>query len=389
MREIHTVVEVFDSFNLRNNVMASIVFGARRTIFLYEREQKDQMEGVCAFLRSKLPGLDIDKVLLENAIHRQMIEHFFSKLQKESRAGETIFVDINGGNPITGNYLRECCRTHNMPCIALDEENEQVIPIEHAEGFSGKVQVPRLKFSEILLLQGCTYNRNMHMLAEDKYFSHILDMSEYAFHHKADFNYFYNFVHEKSDGALSEPGNFISLKKNRQVSDRIINIFRLFEKHGFIHDFRVSASEISFTCVDGFVKEMLAVKGSWLELYIYILAKESGLFTEVYQSVMIGWDLKKRPQFNVENEIDVVLMKKGRPIFISCKMTSPKPEDMHEIYALADSFGGYGAVAALATSSDVRKRSKTLWNRAKEMDVVLIDFADLSREGLKKVFERL
>ena len=71
---------------------------------------------------------------------------------------------------------------------------------------------------------------------------------------------------------------------------------------------------------------MLAVKGSWLEMYVYILAKRSGLFSEVYQSVMIGWDLEIRPKFNVENEIDVVLMKQGVPIFISCKMTNPKPE---------------------------------------------------------------
>ena len=133
---------------------------------------------------------------------------------------------------------------------------------------------------------------------------------------------------------------------------------------------------------------MLSVKGSWLELYVYILAKESGLFSEVYQSVMIGWDLKRRPKFNVENEIDVVLMKGGIPIFVSCKMTSPKPDDLNEIYALAENFGGYGAVAALATTTDVEKRARTLYNRAQEMGVALIDCQSLNRKGLMEIFAK-
>ena len=111
--------------------------------------------------------------------------------------------------------------------------------------------------------------------------------------------------------------------------------------------------------------------------------------SEVYQSVMIGWDLEKRPKFNVENEIDVVLMKQGIPIFISCKMTNPKPEDLNEIFALAGSFGGYGAIPALATSTDVRNRATTLWNRAQEMGVTLIDHNLLNRDGLLEFFAKI
>lgn len=70
-------------------------------------------------------------------------------------------------------------------------------------------------------------------------------------------------------------------------------------------------------------------------------------------------------------------------------MTNPKPDALNEIYALANSFGGYGAIPALVTSSDVRNRSKTLWNRSKEMGVILIDCQNLNREGMQAFFEML
>jgi hypothetical protein len=82
-------------------------------------------------------------------------------------------------------------------------------------------------------------------------------------------------------------------------------------------------------------------------------------------------------------------MKKGIPIFVSCKMTNPKPDALNEIYALANSFGGYGAIPVLATSSDVCNRSRTLWGRSKEMGVEVLDCHSLNREKMKEFFKRL
>ncbi len=385
-KTVHTVVEVFDCFNLQNNIMASLFFQARRTILLYEPGQKEAVEGVCAFLQTKVAGLALDIVQVGVREARQVLGELFQKLHKE---GQNVLVEMNGGSPVISNYARECCMEYAFPCIVLDAIGGQIINVVHADSLEGSFTFPKLTFSDILLLQGRVYNRNMHMLAEESFFPQILAMSEYAFANQADFKFFYDFVHHKSDGVLSEPGLKIVLKKAREVSDRIILIFSLFEKHGFIQDFYMNDYEIVFTCTAPFVKEMLAVKGSWLELYVYILARESGLFSEVYQSVMIGWDLKRRPKFNVENEIDVVLMKQGTPVFMSCKMTNPKPDDLNEIYALADSFGGYGAVPALVTSYHVRKRNVTLWNRAREMGVLLLDYEDLNRKSLMEIFREL
>lgn len=385
-KTVHTVIEIFDSVNLQNNILASLAYQAKCTIFLYEPRHEDGMEGVYAFLREKMPGLSIKKVPVNNRNAREIV---LEVLEPLCEAGEDVVVEINGGNPVISNFARDCCRCYRIPCIVSDAVSGQIIGVENAEEWEGAIEFPQLDFEDILMLQGRVYSRNMPMLADEKYYDRILNMCEYVFAHQSDVKFFYDFVHHKSEGELSEPGLHIALNKVQDVSERILRIFKMLESQGFIKNFNFDDKKITFSCAESFVKEMLAVKGSWLEMYVYILAKRSGLFSEVYQSVMIGWDLEIRPKFNVENEIDVVLMKQGVPIFISCKMTNPKSEALNEIFALANSFGGYGAIPALVTSSDVRNRSKTLWNRSVEMGVTLIDCENLNRDGMWRFFESL
>ena len=387
-KTVHTVVEVFDTVNLQNNITAALYFQAKKVLFLYETGQEEYMDGVCAFFKQKKPSLHVSKVLVALRSAKEVVQKLFADLHS---AKDTVLVDINGGSSIVGNYARECCRDYGYPCIATDYIGGTVVNIENATEWEGDYLFPTLTFQEILLLQGRVYKRNMHMLAEETYFDSILKICEYAFAHQAEFKLFYSFIHNKSNGELSEPDLKIVLNKakDRGLSRKITDIFQLLLNHGLIKELIYRDNHVSFCCVESFVKELLAVQGSWLEMYIYILAKRSGLFSEVYQSVMIGWDLEKRPKFNVENEIDVVLMKQGRPIFMSCKMTNPKPDALNEIFALASSFGGYGAVPALATTSDVKKRAITLWNRAQEMNVALVDFHTLNQNGLRQFFEKL
>ena len=385
-RTVHTVVEIFDSVNLQNNILVSTILDVTRTIFLYEAGQEHLMPGVFAFLLGKKPKMQVEKVMLNTRNAKSVIQGLFETLQKEH---VDVLAEINGGNSIIGNYAREACKNYGFPCVAADADNKLLIDVENAHEWEGEFSFSGLKFEEILMLQGRVFSRNMHMLADEKYYDRILTMSEYIFAHQSDIKFFYDFLHRKSDGELSDGNLHIVMNKVPNISDRIIRIFTMLESQGFIKNFKYENEKISFSCVEPFVKEMLAVKGSWLEMYVYILAKKSGLFSEVYQSVMIGWDLEVNPGFDVENEIDVVLMKNVVPIFISCKMTNPKPDALNEIYALANSFGGYGAIPILVTSSDVRNRSRTLWERSKEMGVDVMDYLALNREKMMEFFQKL
>ena len=246
-RLVHTVIEIFDSVDLQNNILASIAYEAKRTIFLFESRHEEGMEGVYAFLREKVPELIIEKVPI-NA--RNAKETVWEVLEPLCEAGEDMVVEINGGNPVISNFAREYCRKYGIPCIVSDVGSGMVINVENAEEWEGSISFPKLDFADILLLQGRVYNRNMHMLADEKYYDRNLSMYEYVFAHQSDVKFFYDFVHHKSEGELSEPGLHIVLNRVQDVSERIIRIFKMLESQGFIRNFDFDNNGFSFELLD-------------------------------------------------------------------------------------------------------------------------------------------
>ena len=135
-------------------------------------------------------------------------------------------------------------------------------------------------------------------------------------------------------------------------------------------------------------KEYMTVSGIWLEAYIYIQAKQC--FEEVYMGVDIDWN-KRDICESRDNEIDVVVMKKSQPIFISCKMRPVEKETVYEIYAMAKRLSGNFGKALIATTSDVRSSKderNSIYLRMEKMKVGLMESRDFIKQTPSEVFER-
>lgn len=112
--------------------------------------------------------------------------------------------------------------------------------------------------------------------------------------------------------------------------------------------------------------------GTILEMYSALCAHESGLFHDIRVGVKLDWDgiLAEGQEPDPYNEIDLILMKNNLPIFVSCKNTDPKNDQLYEITVMAKHYGGYFATPALFCSGNATEGVK---KRAAEMGVVLID----------------
>ncbi len=142
---------------------------------------------------------------------------------------------------------------------------------------------------------------------------------------------------------------------NRFNSDSHFEFLKLLEKHGVIRGLSRSKNNIKFDFKNIYNKNCLTISGLVLELYVYSTAKElkdkkgNSIFTDAATSVIIDWDgitpPKNRP--NITNEIDVLLMKEARPIFISCKNGSVDTEELFKLRAVANEFGGKYTKAVL------------------------------------------
>lgn len=122
--------------------------------------------------------------------------------------------------------------------------------------------------------------------------------------------------------------------------------------------------------------------GAWFEEHIYYMIKKH--FKLNNSEIAVGVKLKNR---NTENEFDVLFVKDNTIYVVECKAyfahkkTKQKIEkDLYKISALDDDFG-LQAKSVYITTLDIKKNSekesKTIIKRAKDLNVLFFQYADL------------
>ena len=165
---------------------------------------------------------------------------------------------------------------------------------------------------------------------------------------------------------------------------------------------RESREILSAMCKNGFIeyrdgayyhkskkyKSYVYNYGIWLELYVYIKAKQ--VFSQVGMGFVIDW-VGDDGVNTEDNEIDVIVLDRSVPFFISCKMTKPEAMDVYEVGFLAKRFGGSNARYAMATTFPVTEFSagnKGMLKRIRKMNCGLIETGAFSKERPQSVFRK-
>lgn len=153
------------------------------------------------------------------------------------------------------------------------------------------------------------------------------------------------------------------------------------EKLGFIKGLEIRRGEsVCFSFMDHQVRTWLRDVGSVLELYVYKLCVDAGVFDDVRTSAVVDWESNVRRD-SVTNEIDVMAVRDVTPMFISCKTCEVNTEALNELAILRDRFGGQGAKAAIVTT---KTSAVVTRNRATELDIEVIDLTDLKKGSAGK-----
>ncbi|MBO5410174.1 MAG: DUF1887 family protein [Clostridia bacterium] len=157
-------------------------------------------------------------------------------------------------------------------------------------------------------------------------------------------------------------------------------IMQELEAAGAVKSVELSKNNIRFRYASSDLANLLANEGVWLELSVYLTAKGMPEIFDAQTGVKFVWDIPEKGRSigsvlsdNVpRNEVDVVLSKGVVPYFISCKTRMPVNEDLNELYALKENFGGELAVAIMATTKYV-DADTPIYERAKAMGIGIID----------------
>lgn len=157
-------------------------------------------------------------------------------------------------------------------------------------------------------------------------------------------------------------------------------IMRELEEIGAIKALEISKNRVKFKYISSDFATMLVNEGIWLEMSVYLTAKDMPEFFDAQTGVKFVWDIPDSQKSVAQilassvprNEVDAVLSRGVTPVFISCKTRVPTNEDLNELYAIKENFGGELSYAIMATTKYVDSDSP-ISERAKAMGIGLLD----------------
>ena len=348
-----------------------------RVVFLYDTREmsENNRKEVAEALKARLPRLEI-QFERTNMLSMEEITWELRNLVKIFQNQE-IKIDITGGSELMTACGLMIAKEYNLMATYVDFFSNQMRNVLTMELL---VQIEHVSLADYLTAIGGKYMSSSRHTPEEKDFDRILSMAKVIFANERKWDKFFtHMTHGFSARGVME----FSMGKNRNDRDCQF-ILDAFLDRGYAK----KIGEDKYRFASEADKEYMTVSGIWLEMYIYIHAKQC--FDEVYMGVDIDWN-KRDICESRDNEIDVVVMKKSQPIFISCKMRPIEKETVYEIYSMAKRLGGSYGKALIATTVDVRSSKderNSIYLRMAKMKVGLIESKDFIKQNPSEVFAR-
>lgn len=331
-------------------------------------------------------SLDIDEVFLvyhydldqknENAI-RNVVSRYsktkvhFVEIHKDEEIGKIIddnpdiICDISGGRYLT-MILFEAALSHNSKIIYYDDEENCIKSYrEHKVIVS---DVFKLNIKDIIELGGGNITRNMHVNPSDGMTNEIVKKCV-----ESSLNAYPQFIAfiQRLNSTLSH-----AIKVNDvtyRLSDNAMNKLKsedLYSKYQNFGLYETKDNYISFP--NNNILEMINISGAFLESYLYILLKNSGYFDDVMMSAVVDFSSKKM-KYQVVCEIDCIIIKNNKLLFVSCKSNKVETPALNEIKMHDNTFGNKLSNSVLCTLDDLNIKSPSIYAKAKELEVAVID----------------
>lgn len=175
-------------------------------------------------------------------------------------------------------------------------------------------------------------------------------------------------------------------KLNKNQKRIVLDTIDLLQKYKQINCMR-NSDDIEIKFLNNFIKGFIFKTGSWFEVFTKMVVEEIDFIDDVKSGMMFLWDKNQR---KIKNEIDVVAIKDGVLICISCKDSSKYDENaLNELNVYAEKIGGENAVKILTATKMPSKVS--VIDRAAEMGIDIIvyngnknDFKEAIRDCILK-----
>jgi len=381
-----TIIELFDK-DIIYNVYAAAALKPENVVFIFNPgdNKKDVREIITGILKRHTPKT---KVYFKNS-NTGSVNEIVSTLKRISTEFPECAVELTGGGE----------EALFAAGIFYAEKKGEIFSFNPATGkykvISGDIKIPPEKklpdfsIDDFALMAGGSCSGHGHFNS-DLSFGELEKISEKIWnvflYYQDEWHSFVSFLQK----VTREPDG-ISSKLSYTVPDDGCNaeIMTAINNTGAFDKLSFGKTTVSFKYKSFEIKRLLNDFGVWLELHLYSVAKKSGEFNNVEMSVILDWNGIEGEADNVTNEIDVMITRGAKVLFISCKAGNVSAAAMNEIVTLTGRFGGGVAKAVLAVCANISKTSPKLYKRARELGIYVIELDDLKRGNLLEIFREL
>ena len=387
--EVRTLVELFDERPLEN-VMGVEIFHPEQVLYVCPKGTSNQAQKQ---LREYFAHRGISVTLRFLFVDIYDTAEILRLFREILRQYPDAVMDITGGIDAVLFAAGLACSEAEIPVITYSRSRNRFFNIQHAASANGITCDVVFSVEDCFLMAGGSMRKGR---VDNSVLSRYLDdfgpfFSVYL-QHRTQWDRIVTYIQRVS--AAAEDGTFsldveggYTVKGEHGVRlDAPEKALRNLEQIGLIFGLEiVPGSTVSFRFRDAQIRAWLRDVGSVLELYVYKACLNSGLFDDVRTSTVVDWNDDK-PGQAVSNELDVMCTQGITPVFISCKTCMIRTEALNELAVLRDRFGGSIARAAIVTAEHAGTAAR---NRAAELNIRVIDLADLEDGTLVESIQRL
>lgn len=390
-----TLIELYDPAYPVKNILAALIFKPETLVFIgLKGKVTDRVQNLIKrLLRRK--GIEAELRFIETDLKDgNQVVRLLEQITWEY--ADCVF-EISGGPDLLLALVGHFCALRGVPQLYKDVENKKLIWITSDGERREPLVLPKLDISDLLLAYGARLERTDHYYpdlgdaAQEacigricqvflKYLEdwpHVSVWFQYVCRNAAEGDRAYECleISEKRDGRVN-----MMLRQFKNM-----DVFYALQKAGAIHNLAIDSRNITFRFESTEIRRLLTNQGVWLELYTYLSAAKTDGFDDLVMSAVIGWDYENKDNYP-QNEIDVILLKGIKALFISCKtsITKRSPYDLYEIKTLCERFGGDMAQAVLVTADNCLNNNHSLYIRAREMGIVILDINTIKKGNLGK-----
>ena len=385
---MNTIVELYDKEPLEN-VLSACIFQPEMVVYVCDVKDNTlrKERAVYRFFRSRgirakarfyyIDTTDLTLILkLLHAIRKDYPDCVF---------------DCTGGKDLVLLAAGIFCMENRVPAYYMDIASRRFINLFGCESMQKQFSVPDLSAENIFALTGAKLVGSGHFKGEtldSEFEDDVLAVwneilrDQNGWHRTAGFLQAAGARHPEQELGIHAK---TEIRVNTQLTASADENFLCRLEHiGVIRDLRFDGQRVEFFHKSTLMRRCLQNHGIWLELFAYVSAKRSGLFSDVRTSVLVDWDGSEYNNKGTRNEVDVLAVHNVTPVFISCKMGVPTPLALSEIKTLSDKFGGERTQTVLMTAADVEKKNPAVAQRARDLGIYLLDARKMDSGALAK-----